>query len=72
MLYTAFVIPVVNPLCQKPPSPIIEIALLSFLPVPVLLKAALEAEDSPYPIVVAPILKGGKIEKRLHPISELI
>src|SRR5215469_13228637 len=54
-----------RPLCQNPPSPITEIERLAALT----LKAEAEAGPSPYPIVVAPILNGGKIENRWQPIS---
>ena len=57
-----------NPLCQKPPSPNIEIALRSPPPS----NAAFEAGPRPYPIVEPPISNGGKLAKRWQPISPVI
>src|SRR5712664_3965237 len=63
LLKTAFPIPLVRPLCQKPPSPITAMDRLSALT----LKADVDAGPSPKPIVVAPMLNGGRIEKRWQP-----
>src|SRR3974377_1295258 len=54
-----------RPLCQKPPSPMIEIGRLSALT----LKAEDDAGPGPQPMVVAPILNGGKDANRWQPMS---
>ena len=65
MLKTALPMLLVRPLCQNPPSPITEIG--RFLAET--LKAEAEAGPSPYPMVVAPMLNGGRMENRWQPIS---
>src|SRR5580698_5413817 len=65
LLNTALPTDDARPLCQKPPSPITAIERLSAST----LNADAEAGPRPYPIVVPPILKGGRIEKRWQPIS---
>ncbi|MNT31373.1 hypothetical protein D3C72_1672060 [compost metagenome] len=67
LLKTALATPLVRPLCQKPPSPIIEIARLPAGA----LSAEAPAPPRPYPIVVLPMLKGGRIENRWQPMSAL-
>src|SRR3984885_15452080 len=59
---------VFRPLCQKPPSPITEIGFLSALT----LKAEDDAGPSPYPMVVPPMLNGGRLANRWQPISPAI
>ena len=65
LLNTALPTEEANPLCQNPPSPITEITRLSAFT----LKAEAAAGPRPYPMVVAPMLKGGRIENRWQPIS---
>src|SRR5664279_2237407 len=67
-LNTALPTPLVNPLCQKPPSPMM--LMVRFF-VSFVLNAAAPAHPSPYPIVVAPMLNGGSTEKRWQPMSQL-
>ncbi len=65
LLKTALPMPLVRPLCQKPPSPIT--AIERFFAGA--LKAEFDAGPRPYPIVVPPILNGGRIENRWQPMS---
>jgi len=45
--------------------------LIVRLAVSLVLKAAAPAQPSPYPMVVAPMLNGGRMENRWQPMSQL-
>src|SRR5215212_3057515 len=68
LLNTALAMPLVSPLCQKPPSPIIATGRRVW---PTLNAEALAA-PSPYPMILLPRLNGGSVEKEWQPISALI
>ena len=68
LLNTAFVMPLLRPLCQKPPSPMIVSARCS-LEAP---KADAAAGPKPYPMIELPRLNGANVEKEWQPISELM
>ena len=65
MLNMALPTPLVRPLCQKPPSPIIEITRLPMFGAT---PAAL-ASPMPYPSTVLPRLNGGSVENVWQPMS---
>src|SRR5690554_6283940 len=66
LLKTALPIPDDKPLCQKPPSPMMDMGRLD----EGTLKAAALDAPRPYPMVVAPRLNGGRIENRWQPMSQ--
>ena len=67
LLYTELATPVVRPLCQNPPSPMM---LTVRLPMWGRIAAEL-ASPSPYPSTVLPTLKGGSVAKVWQPMSAL-